>query len=401
MDVARRSGGRAVVILCIHASKSAKEAEEYFTGKRAQQEASYYTRDGQEFAGYWYGKGAERLGLAGRKVMDAAFVSLLNNEHPVSGEQLTPRMRDDRRPGFDLTFNAPKSVSLVYALTKDDRLIQAFRQMHLDVIAEMEKDAAARVRLNGQKDGYRVTGNLIFGENIHLTARPVGGIPDPHLHSHCYVMNMTFDGVEGRWKALEMRRICDEADYYNRVAVKRLAENLQKLGLEIVFTKDVFEIVGISRELIEKFSKRTKTIEEYAAQHGITDPVEKAKLAVLTREKKAKNMLLSDMEPFWWASLTPEEAHALDRIGEQLKRSKAAELSQVLAGEQGKAVAEQSVERSAAWLGQKDGAWAERHAEKQRMSLNKSRHDRKGMPRPFPRSTPPCNTDLSRSLPIP
>ncbi len=277
-------------------------------------------------------------------------------------------MRDDRRPGFDLTFNAPKSVSLVYARTKDDRIIQAFRQMHLDVIAEMERDAATRVRLNGQKDGYRVTGNLVWGENIHLTARPVGGIPDPHLHSHCYVLNMTFDGVEDRWKALEMRRICDEADYYNRVAVKRLAENLQKLGLEIVFTKDSLEIVGVSKELRDKFSKRTKTIEEYAAAHGVTDPEQKAKIAVLTREKKAKNMLLSEMEPFWWASLTPEEAQALDRIGEKLRRSQAAELSRTLTG--GVEPARIAVERSAGLLGQKDGTWAERNAGK-RMSLNK------------------------------
>ena len=368
----RRNDGRVVVILCIHASKSAKEAEKYFTGKRAQQEASYYTRDGQEFAGYWYGKGAERLGLAGKKVMDEVFVSLLNNRHPVSGGQITPRMRDDRRPGFDLTFNAPKSVSLVYARTKDDRIIQAFRQMHLDVIAEMERDAAARVRLNGQKDGNRLTGNLAWAENIHLTARPVGGIPDPHLHSHCYVLNMTFDGLEDRWKALEMRRICDEADYYNRVAVKRLAENLQKLGLEIVFTKDSLEIVGVSKELRDKFSKRTKTIEEYAAAHGVTDPEQKAKIAVLTREKKAKNMLLSEMEPFWWASLTPDEARDLDRIGEQLRRSQAIELSHTLVAEPGKSAAKIATERSAELLGQKDGSWAGRNAGQKRMSLNKA-----------------------------
>jgi len=369
---ARRNDREVMVILCIHASKSAKEVEEYFTGKRAKLEASYYTRDGQEFTGYWYGKGAERLGLAGKKVMDEVFVSLLNNRHPVSGDQITPRMRDDRRPGFDLTFNAPKSVSLVYARTKDDRIIQAHRQMHFDVIAEMEKDAAARVRLNGQKDGYRVTGNLVFGENIHLTARPVGGIPDPHLHSHCYVLNMTFDGVEDRWKALEMRRICDEADYYNRVAAKRLAENLQKLGLEIVFTEDGFEIAGVSRELIEKFSKRTKTIEAYAAEHGITDPEQKAKIAVLTREKKAKNMLISDMEPFWWASLTPDEAQALDRIGEQLRRSQAAELSQTLAGREDKGAGNIAADRTAGLLGQKDGTWAQRHAGQERMSLSRA-----------------------------
>lgn len=125
--------------------------------------------------------------------------------------------------------------------------------------------------------------------------------------------------------------------YYNRAATMLLAQNLKALGLEIVPTKDAFEIAGISRELIEKFSRRTKTIEEYAEKHGITDPVEKAKIAALTRERKAKSLLISELEPFWWASLTPEEAQALDRVGRVLQRSRAVELSRQMAGGAGMA----------------------------------------------------------------
>ena len=312
------------MILRIHTSKSAKETIHYHTGNKTQE--AYYSTDGQEFAGCWGGKGAELLGLSGR-VTDEAFARLVNNRHPLTGEKLTARMRSDRRPGFDVNFNVPKSVSLLYAYTKDERIIRALRQAQLDTLLEMEEMAAARVRADGCKDGDRKTGVLVWAEIIHLTARPEGGIPDPHLHSHCYVFNATWDGVEKKWKALQMGLIHEEADYFDRAAAHRLAANLRELGLEIVATKDAFEIAGISRELIEKFSKRTKTIEEYAEKRGITDPVEKAKIAALTRERKTKSLLISELEPFWWGSLTPEEAKALDRAGLPLQRSRALELS--------------------------------------------------------------------------
>jgi len=360
------------VILRIHTSKSAAEAIKYLTGNHALQEARYYTRDGQEFRGNWGGKGAEMLGLKG-EVNDEFFASLLNNLHPLTGKQLTPRMRDDRRPGFDLNFNAPKSVSLAYAYTKDDRIVQAFRQMHFDVLLAMERDdAATRVRENGVKDEDRHTGVLVYAENIHLTARPEGGIPDPHLHSHLYVPNLTFDGEEERWKALQMGRIHKKADYYNWLAVHLLGENLKKLGLEIVATKDGLEIAGISKEFRDKFSRRTKTIEEEAIRRGVTDPVEKAKLGALTREKKIKDVPTSEFEPFWWGSLTGEEKAALDHIKSVLQRSQAKELAQNLVpaspGEHGK-----TVEHSQSRLGMENESWVRaRTGNGRRRSFNRA-----------------------------
>jgi len=295
--------------LRIHTSKSVKETIHYHTGKKSQEE--YYSTDGQEFAGCWGGKGAELLGLKGC-VTDEAFARLCSNLHPLTGEKLTPRMRGDRRPGFDCNFNCPKSVSLLYAYTHDDRIIQALRQAQYDTLMEMQERAATRVRSGGVKDGDRITGNLVWAEIIHLTARPVDGIPDPHLHSHCYVFNVTWDDVEKKWKALQMGLIKEDADYYDRAVTMRLKANLQSLGVKIVPTKDAFEIEGICRELIEKFSRRTRTIEETAQRLGITDPVQKAKLAALTRERKARSLLMSEMEPFWWGNLLPEERKALE-----------------------------------------------------------------------------------------
>src|ERR1019366_2493315 len=137
-----------------HTSKSVKEASHYFIGSRSQE--VYYSRDNQEFAGNWGGKGAELLGLHG-KVNDEAFARLCQNLHPITGEQLTARMRADRRPGTDITFSVPKSVSLAYARTKDERIIWALRQAVSETMREMEAEAATRVRKGGVEDGDRIT----------------------------------------------------------------------------------------------------------------------------------------------------------------------------------------------------------------------------------------------------
>ena len=79
-------------------------------------------------------------------------------------------MRSDRRPGFDWNFNVPKSVSLVHAYSKDDRIIQAMRQANLDAILLMQENAATRVRANGVKEGDRITGNIVCAEIIHRLA---------------------------------------------------------------------------------------------------------------------------------------------------------------------------------------------------------------------------------------
>jgi conjugative relaxase-like TrwC/TraI family protein len=75
---------------------------------------------GQEIAGLWGGKAAERLGLSGQ-VNQQDYFAVVDNLHPKTGEQLTPRQRDDRRAGYDFTFSAPKSVSVLYELSGDER----------------------------------------------------------------------------------------------------------------------------------------------------------------------------------------------------------------------------------------------------------------------------------------
>src|SRR5580692_8777423 len=96
-------------MIFINHLKGATAAKEYYSQHIAP--GDYYGKDSAEMKGQWHGRGAAMLGLSG-EVNQADFFALCDNTHPVTKEQLTPRMRDDRRVLTDITFDAPKSVSL-------------------------------------------------------------------------------------------------------------------------------------------------------------------------------------------------------------------------------------------------------------------------------------------------
>src|SRR5271170_2044745 len=125
-------------MLRITPSTSAKGAKEYFTQSLTRDDTGYY-HEGQELAGAWGGKGAERLGLSGA-VSQEAYFALCDNRDPYTGEQLSPRNKDNRRVGFDFTFSAPKSVSVLYEVSGDERILDAFRDSVKETMLEIERE---------------------------------------------------------------------------------------------------------------------------------------------------------------------------------------------------------------------------------------------------------------------
>ena len=298
------------VMLVILKSRNAEAARNYFdTSLRL---GDYY-REGENVVGRWHGQAAARLGLVG-DVTRKAFCALIDNRHPSTGEQLTPRMKADRVPGFDFTFTAPKSVSVLYAMTGDERITEALRSSVADAMAEVEREMKTRVRVRG-KDGDRVTGNMVWAEFLHHTARPIGGIPDPHLHIHAYAMNLTYDGVEKRWKAAQIGDIKGEALYYEAVFHAALAKRLAEMGYGIERQGRFFEIVGADRALLDKFSQRRDIVERAALAEGSDqNPEAKRLLSRLTRERKAEAVTVEQLRDIWKARLLPRERAGLDRV---------------------------------------------------------------------------------------
>jgi conjugative relaxase-like TrwC/TraI family protein len=302
-------------MLRIIPSENAKQAKSYYTSSLKQEGnehklGNYYAEE-QEIIGQWQGKGAERLGLSGR-VDQRSFEALCDNLAPGTQDRLTVRTKDNRRVGYDFNFNCPKSVSVVHALTGDERILGAFRESVAETMRQIEAEMKTRVRMaKAQED--RKTGNLIWGEFIHFTARPVEGRPDPHLHAHCFAFNATCDAVEKRWKAGQFGAIKRDGEYYEAAFHARLAQRMTQLGYGVDRSGEWWEIQGVSRDVLEKFSQRTEKIEQVAKDQGVSDARAKEKLAVLTREKKVK-VSMDDLKREWASRLTREEKDGLLRL---------------------------------------------------------------------------------------
>lgn len=288
--------------------KGAKGAKDYFTEHLRAND--YHLRDAQELGGEWHGHGAGLLGLK-RDVSQDEFFKLSDNLHPETGERLTQRNKSDRRTMTDVTFDVPKQVSLAFELGGDERILDAVRSAVRETMSEMEGEAMTRVRKGGA-DELRRTANLVYGEFIHRTARPVNGIPEPQLHVHCTVMNTTYDTAEERWKAVDISGLYRDKGYYQAVYHSRLAMNLKELGYGIERDGNSFRLKGISRETCDKFSHRTAIIEAEAERLGVVDAKTKGDLGRLTREKKSKEpMSISELRSEWLRRLSDGERSSI------------------------------------------------------------------------------------------
>ena len=276
-------------------SASAQDAKRYFSD--ALTKGDYYL-EGQEFGGMFGGKLAARLGLSGQ-VTKEQFFALLENRDPATGKRLTPRTSSVRTAGYDITLSCPKSVSVVHVLSGDDHILQCFQASVAETMAIIQNDGRTRVRKNG-RDFDRETKELIWAEFVHQTARPVPGYaPDPHLHSHCYVFNATWDDQEHRIKAGKFDYINKRMPLYQAIFNKKLSDKLIAAGYGIRQTKNDFEIDIVPQKVIDLFSKRTKQIEKVAKEKDITDAREKGNLGVKTRASKDKGLSMAELKADW------------------------------------------------------------------------------------------------------
>ena len=160
-------------------------------------------------ASAWYGRGVVALGLKeGQKVSAGSFEALLQGY--VRGTEIRlGRKRDGRhqhRPGFDIAFSAPKSVSLAALLRtrKHPRGDRGVRRCHDEAVeATLDWMEETMLETRGRDPG---TGRRLRIEGCGMAAALFQHIAsrnlDPQLHTHAVIANMTRDG-EGQWKSVE------------------------------------------------------------------------------------------------------------------------------------------------------------------------------------------------------
>ena len=264
----------------------ARGAEEYYTGAK-------------EAPGQWVGAGSARLGLDGE--VDAVELGrVLEHVDPKTG---TYRLTGSRSvpvvAGFDATFNAPKSVSLLFALGVPEVSNQvrnahdAAQRAALDVLER----AACRVRRGqgghdvGDGDGF------VAAAFRHRTSRA----GDPHLHTHVVIANLAHAPSDDRWTALDARPVYSWLAPVGHLYEAQLRWELtHRLGVEWGPVRNgIADVAGIPIPVLREFSTRRREIEAHLEEHGQHSGRAAQVAAYATRTAKDTSIEAEGLLPDW------------------------------------------------------------------------------------------------------
>lgn len=286
--------------------KLAPGRQQYYLDTVAAGVEDYYTGSG-EAPGQWLGSGSERLGLTGE--VDAAHLqAVLDGRDPHTGEALGRAPGKGRVPGFDLTFCAPKSVSILFALG-DPAAVAEIREAHDAAVASalrLLEDETCVVR-RGHAGAKELTGDGFVAAGFrHRTSRAA----EPHLHTHVLIANMAHAPVDDRWTALHARPVYHWAKTAGYVYSAELRGELtRRLGLEWgPVVNGMADLEGVPQPLVRALSSRRRDIEAAMEDNGVTGGRAAQVAAYATRTRKVA-VNLPDLIPQWSAIAA---AHGLD-----------------------------------------------------------------------------------------
>jgi conjugative relaxase-like TrwC/TraI family protein len=259
--------------------------QRYYEQQVAQGGDDYYSGRG-EAPGEWAGAGARALGLKGQ-VSAEQFNALIVGADPRDSSR---RLRDGPEPkvaALDLTFSAPKSVSVVFAIAGEGvarELVEAHEAAVRAAVGWLEETAVAVRR--GAQGRVRLPGEgLIAAAYRHRMSRAL----DPQLHTHVVAANLT-RGPDGRFTALfgtPMYQAAKTGGYLYQAHLR--AEVSERLGLEWgPVRKGAAELKGVPKEALEEFSRRRQEMQRAAAEGGFSLGTKRSAeaAAIDTRERK-------------------------------------------------------------------------------------------------------------------
>jgi conjugative relaxase-like TrwC/TraI family protein len=257
---------------------------------------NYYSKEEAQEQSSWFGQGAEALGLSG-SVNGEQFKNLLEGYSPDGKKALSGKKinLENRRAGFDLTFSAPKSVSLAILMGGAKDLEQAHCTAVERTLRVVEQQYAQARVWDGKEQQKVNTGNIVVAQFHHTTSRE----KDPQRHTHCVVLNCT-QLENGKWRALTNEELYNNEMLLGAIYRNELASEARKLGYEIETRPDgLFEIKGYSETQLKWFSKRRQQILELVGEHATAK--EKQWAALQTRAAKGKELPREEQLGWWQA----------------------------------------------------------------------------------------------------
>jgi conjugative relaxase-like TrwC/TraI family protein len=236
---------------------------EYYDAQVAAGVEDYYAGRG-ESPGRWRGAGARALNLdARRTVKRHEFMRLMGGCHPANGLVLRPMGARSTVSGFDLTFSAPKSASVLFAIGDDHmagELLAAHEHAVDAALTYLEREACATRR--GRDGLERLRGDGFIAASYRHRMSRAG---DPQLHTHVVVANMT--QADGRYTALDARALYHHKSaggaVYRAVLRAEVRERLPWAGWHRA-GRGLFELDGVPESVLRHFSQRRVEIEERA-----------------------------------------------------------------------------------------------------------------------------------------
>lgn len=290
-------------------------------------ETDDYYREEASAPSRWHGELAREFNLEG-EVEKEDFVALLSGDMPDGsrlgrwGKNADGETVWQHRPGYDCTFSAPKSVSVMALVGGDDRLLEAHDAAVREALAELEKRTCTRIRSTAG-GGVRVeyTSRLVAASFRHETSRN----QDAQLHSHCVIANAT-RGMDGQWRSLESRAYYSAQHEAGLVYQQALGRRLRELGYQVDRVSDRgaghIEIRGVPEDLVQLHSSRREQIREALAKRGLDIDATgggKRQLSTLST-RKAKGATDHAALRAAWQAHAREAGHDLEGLIDEAKK---------------------------------------------------------------------------------
>lgn len=282
-----------------------------------EQADDYYSRDAGATA--WHGEGANRLGVTGAVDVKQFHAMLRGDfgEGVLAGRSIR---KDSRaRAGIDLTFSAPKSLTLQALVGADARLVQAHDAAVAHTLNYIESHLTQARQKDHGKTRVEQTDNLIVATFRHETARPTPNAPpDPNLHTHAVIMNAT-QRKDGTWVALSNEQIVKLRKVQDAVYMAELDKRVRELGYGVRYEKSHIELAHIRREQIDVFSKRSAQVESALAERGkereSASHAQRQMLTLATRQQKTAELSRDELFNHW-VTQAREAGMTFDTISE-------------------------------------------------------------------------------------